>query len=222
MWYIISTIISIIIILILTIISIFIDYKNVKTINILIITLTSLLTTLSVILTNIIGYNIYLINKNIKLAIGDYIIFVLGMLFGPLIGILGAIAIDLLGILVNNIGIFHLGFILNKILYGFFGSLVFIFKKNKFWYIRAIIFYIIIFVIISFILDTIWLYSIGWNQIIVKSSFIFKLFKLPIVMIIYIPLMLTTFIILYKFLLFRHNIYFWAIKNGIINIRKKI
>ncbi|KAF0851833.1 MAG: folate family ECF transporter S component [Spiroplasma poulsonii] len=188
------------------------DYKNLKKINILTITITSLLIALSVILTNLIGYTIP-ITGGIKLALGNFLIFVVGMLFGPFFGVLSGIATDTLGALVNIQGTYHGGFAFNLVLYGFMGSIVFLSKNEKFWIIKTIMLYIISFMLISFGFNVLWLYSIGWNSVVLGATFIAKAVKFPIQMAIYLPMTISNFTILYKLITSRHSITLWCAQN---------
>ncbi|WHQ36957.1 folate family ECF transporter S component [Spiroplasma sp. SV19] len=188
------------------------DYKNLKKINILTITVTSLLIALSVILTNLIGYTIP-ITGGIALALGNFLIFVVGMLFGPFFGVLSGIATDTLGSLVNIQGTYHGGFAFNLAFYGLMGSIVFLFKSEKFWVVKTIMLYIIAFVLISFGFNVLWLYSIGWNSVVLGVTFIAKAIKFPIQMAIYLPMTISSFTILYKLITTRHSITLWCAQN---------
>ncbi|WP_374696171.1 folate family ECF transporter S component [Spiroplasma endosymbiont of Polydrusus formosus] len=190
------------------------DYKNLKKINILTITIASLLIALSVILNNLISYTIPIVFGGIKLSLGNFLIFVTGMLFGPFFGVLSGVATDTLEALVNISGMYHSGFVFNLSFYGFMGSMVFLFKSKKLWIMKTIILYIITFVIISFGLNVLWLYSIGWNQVILRTTFIAKAIKFPIQMVIYLQIIISSFTILYKLITGRHNITLWCIKKG--------
>ncbi|AGM25756.1 hypothetical protein SSYRP_v1c01600 [Spiroplasma syrphidicola EA-1] len=195
--------------------AVWMDYKNIKQISILAITLTSFLVALSVLLTNLISYSVPFFGfGGIRLALGNFLIFVVGMLFGPFLGVLSGIATDLLGSMINIAGSYHGGFTLNLVLYGFVGSLAFLFQAKKLWYLNAIIFYTLTFMVISFGLNTLWLYSIGWNSVVVGSAFIVKLIKFPIEMLIYIPLALGTFSLLYKLITAKNNMLLWCTKHG--------
>ncbi|AHF61385.1 hypothetical protein P344_06025 [Spiroplasma mirum ATCC 29335] len=195
------------------------DRKNIRKINILVITVSSMLVALSTVLTNFIGYNILIAGIGvIKLALGNFLIFVIGMLFGPFMGVLSGIAADLIGSLINILGSFNLGFTFNVVLYGFMGSLVFIFRSNKGWYWKAVILYILTFSLISFGLNTLWLYAIGWTQIIAWPIFQAKLIKMPIEMVIYLPITLSSFVVMYKLIMLRHNLDLWVIRTGELNL----
>lgn len=225
MFYILTNIFACLNIIILFYIGIILDYKNFKKINILIITITSLLITLSVILTNIISYSItfpfFIKGGSIKLALGNFLIFVVGMLFGPFLGILSGIASDILGTLTNISGIYHSGFSFNLVLYGFLGSMVFLFKNNKFWILKTIILYIIGFGLISFVFNVLWLYSLGLKEVILPIVFIIKIIKFPIQLLVYLFMVISSFIVLYKLIIFRHNITLWCTKKNIfINFDK--
>ncbi|WP_253301001.1 folate family ECF transporter S component [Spiroplasma endosymbiont of Phyllotreta cruciferae] len=202
------------------------DYKNLKKINILTMTVTSLLIALSVILTNLIGYTIT-ITGGIRLALGNFLIFVVGMLFGPFFGVMSGIATDTLGALVNIQGTYHAGFAFNLAFYGFIGSVVFLFKNQRFWIIKTIMLYIITFVLISFVFNVLWLYSIGWNFVVLGTTFIAKAIKFPIQMAIYLPMAISSFTILYKLITSRHSINLWCAENRslkliLIRFKKRI
>ncbi|WP_425380209.1 folate family ECF transporter S component [Spiroplasma endosymbiont of Stenodema calcarata] len=212
MWYLLTSIGACLGIGTLLALGVLLDYKNIKKINILTITITSLLISLSVILTNIVGYKIP-ITAGIQLALGNFLIFVIGMLFGPFFGVLSGIATDALGALVNINGMYHIGFGFNLALYGFMGSIVFLFKTEKLWILKTIVLYIFTFVIISFGVNVLWLYSIGWNNVVLGAAFIAKAVKFPINMLIYLPMTISSFTILYKLIASRHSITLWCAKN---------
>jgi uncharacterized membrane protein YeaQ/YmgE (transglycosylase-associated protein family) len=52
-------------------------------------------------------------------------------MFGPLVGFIGAVCADSLGSIVNVGGMYHAGFMFDKVMLAFMGAMVFVFKKNK-------------------------------------------------------------------------------------------
>lgn len=200
-------------------IGVLLDYKNWKKISILTITITSLLIALSVILTNVISYTIpfpFTGGGVIKLALGNFLIFVIGMLFGPFFGVLSGLATDALGALVNIAGTYHSGFAFNLALYGFLGSMVFLFKSDKFWILKTIILYTISFALISFAFNVLWLYATGLKQVLFPMAFVVRAIKFPIQLAIYLPMVISSFTILYKLIISRHNIALWCTQKGLL------
>ncbi|MFU0251719.1 folate family ECF transporter S component [Spiroplasma sp. Moj] len=195
------------------------DYKNWKKISILTITIMSLLIALSVILTNIISYTIpfpFMGGGVIQLALGNFLIFVIGMLFGPFLGVLSGLATDALGDLINIGGTYHSGFSFNLALYGFLGSIVFLFKTDKFWILKTIILYAIGFALISFAFNVLWLYAIGLKQVLFPMAFVIKAIKFPIQLAIYLPMVISSFTILYKLITSRHNLALWCTQKELL------
>ncbi|WP_051636007.1 folate family ECF transporter S component [Mesoplasma photuris] len=103
------------------------------------ITIMAMLSALSVILTNVIGYTFI---GGQKIMIGNVFIFISGMVFGPVPGVLTGVVSDLLG-LINLGGGYNAGFMFIKCMFGFLGACVFMFRKNNFWMIKMIIIYIL-------------------------------------------------------------------------------
>jgi len=86
---------------------------------------------LSVLLTNLLSYSFFVFGGMIRLALGNFLLFTIGMIFGPFSGMIGGLLSDTLGTLINNGGAYHFGFALAKTLFGLSGGLVFLFKNNK-------------------------------------------------------------------------------------------
>lgn len=119
--------------------------------------LIALLSALSVILTNIIGYSQILFGKQIEL--GNFLILIIGMLFGPWAAIVGGITSDLLGDLIFIGGTFHLGFMLSKIIFGLSGCLIFSRFFSQWWRIKLWFLCIIAILIQMFFIHPLSLYG---------------------------------------------------------------
>ncbi|UWD35430.1 folate family ECF transporter S component [Mycoplasma cottewii] len=77
--------------------------------------------------TNVIGYSKVF---GFKIQLGNFLLFLCGMLLGPLAGPLAGLLSDLTGLLISG-GVPHFGFTLIKVMYGFLGALVFLPKQDK-------------------------------------------------------------------------------------------
>ncbi|WP_279306709.1 folate family ECF transporter S component [Mesoplasma lactucae] len=194
--------------------------KTFKTRNI---ALMALLIALSVVLTNALGYSFFIFGGTIRLALGNFLIFVIGMIFGPFTGMISGLLSDTVGTLINSGGAYHFGFALAKALFGFFGGMVFIFKTNKLWTLKTIGMFIFVFILYSFVISPISVAGLYNNKSIGALIGIGKLIRLPIELLIYIPLTFISFDILYLLLSksSNKNNYVWCLKNGKINFKPK-
>ncbi|AKX33726.1 hypothetical protein SLITO_v1c00580 [Spiroplasma litorale] len=122
---------------------------------------------------------------NIRLALGDWIIFLVGMLFGPLCGVISGICTDtLMTILVPNSFGYHAGYMFCKALLGFGGALVFIFNNRKYILAKVIVIYSVFYIIQSLFFNQIWMMS--WKGNAAWLDLAVKIIKLPISLSIYI------------------------------------
>ncbi|WP_381414853.1 folate family ECF transporter S component [Spiroplasma endosymbiont of Anurida maritima] len=218
MLYIITNILSALTIITLLGVFSLIYRQEIKKISILSITICSVLIALSVILTNFVGYSFIFFGATITIALGNFILFIIGMLFGPVLGIISAIATDSLGSLIFINGPYHNGFMFNLVLYAILGALTFCYKTQKYWALKASIHYIVSFVLISFFFNTIWIYSIYENVGFTAATFIIKLIKFPISISIYIPITLSSFSLMYFLINNNTSLDFWSKRKYLINI----
>lgn len=179
--------------------SILIERKRLGSIKILHISIIAMMCGLSAILTNLLGYNITMFTISIKLALGQWIIFIIGLFYGPTLGVVGAICADIVG---STMGLggsaFHAGFMFSSVLIGFTGGFV-LFTGKKFILLKAVIFYSIAYTIQSLLLNPIWLFSMGYGEYIFVDIII-KLIKLPISLTIYISLITGTYFLFIQIL----------------------
>ncbi|QGS51516.1 folate family ECF transporter S component [Spiroplasma tabanidicola] len=164
----------------------------------------------SVVLTNLVGYNIPILG-NVRLAFGDWIIFLLGMMFGPLCGVISAIAIDTVGNLIPNAFGYHSGYMMNKSILGICGALVFISKKDNWIILKTALFYGIPYTLQSLLFNQIWMMS--WKGEAAWLDIVPKLIKLPITLPIYIIISYSTFKVLQKLLDRWQTEDIWCFKN---------
>ncbi|QEH61298.1 folate family ECF transporter S component [Spiroplasma chinense] len=182
-WYLITNIIGATGVALILVIALAMEGFTFKKISLKHITLISMFGAVSVILTNFIGYSIPIFG-NVRLAFGDWIIFLLGSLFGPLCGVVSAISIDSLGSVIPNSYGYHVGYMFGKTLLGLFGSFVFITKSQNRIVLKVILYYSLAYIIQSLFLNQIWMMS--WAGPAAWVDTIAKIIKLPIALPIYI------------------------------------
>ncbi|PPE05825.1 folate family ECF transporter S component [Williamsoniiplasma lucivorax] len=138
MYFILTNTIAISAIVIFFIGAVFIEKFSYKRLTIFNISAMGMLVALSIVLTNVIGYNIRIMGSSFM--IGNFVIFLSGMLFGPLAGIINAMAADLTGFIINSAGEFNAGYMFIKVMYGVMGAMVFLDRKTSWWIIKTIVY----------------------------------------------------------------------------------
>ncbi len=96
----------------------------------------------------------------LRFSIGYMPIMLSGLLFGPIIGALTGIVADLVGVLINPQGTFHLGFTISSMLVGLIPALIIIFFKdsnNKKLKKPIILSCIFVCILVCILLNTYWL-----------------------------------------------------------------
>lgn len=126
----------------------------------------SLLSGLTIILTRY--GSIMLAGGSIRLGFGNLPIILSGILLGPIAGAMTGVVSDLLGVLILSQGGFHPGFTISAALTGLIpGLIVAINNKKKFSLLNIVIANVLVYIIISLGLNTLWL-----TQLIGKSFFV--------------------------------------------------
>ena len=131
----------------------------------------------------------------VKIRLGDVVVFYMGYRCKYILGYTGSIISDLLRILIFPIAGIHLGFTLNSCLFSLAGSISYQFNTKKFFYF--IVSFLIIYILDSFVLNIIWLVSMGyipWGEVAIYSAYINRIIELAWALPIYIGLLL----LLYK------------------------
>ncbi|MCK4260284.1 MAG: folate family ECF transporter S component [Halanaerobiales bacterium] len=124
-----------------------------------------LLISMSIILTRFFGF---MIGPTIRISFGNVPIILAGILFGPLAGAITGIGADLIGIMLRSQGGFFIGFTISAGLTGLIPGIIFIGRKNtktKHSLIKIAISVILVNIVVSLTLNTIWLiimYSKGF------------------------------------------------------------
>jgi len=219
MSYIISNLIAALLFVVFGIIAYFIQRKNLKkAYNTLSLTLVGLFCALSVILTNVVGYSMIF---GFKLMLGNFFIFLTGMLFGPMLGIIAGTVSDGVGILINLSGTFHFGFLLIKAFIGFCGGLVFWAKSNQHYRWKTVGIFSVT-MLIAACLSPIFLYTLygpGYTLV----QFGFRLLRLPVEIILYLIFIFSAFDLTYITLgnsaKLQHSA--WFLKNGKFKMKPK-
>ncbi|AUB31128.1 folate family ECF transporter S component [Spiroplasma floricola] len=178
-------------------------------------TVISLFAACSAILTGL-TYKIPPIFGNIHIALGDWIIFLLGLIFGPLCGVISAICTDTLMAIVlpSNYG-YHAGYMFGKCVLAFFGSLVFLTRGEKRILLKVIVLYTVAYILQSLFLNQIWMMS--WKGMAAWLDFISKLIKLPISLPIYISITYLSYLPIRKLLENWNNEFVWCFKSEYLN-----
>ncbi|QHX36188.1 folate family ECF transporter S component [Spiroplasma sp. TIUS-1] len=172
--------------------AIFIERKRLTETKILHISIVGTICGLSAILTNLLGYNISIFSLSIKLALGQWLIFIVGIFYGPTLGVVAGICGDLVGSLLGlGGGAFHAGFMLCSVIIGFAGGVTLLFGK-KHILLKGAILYSLAYILQSIVLNPIWLFSMRYGEY-VYVDMALKLIKLPISLAIYISLISATF-----------------------------
>ena len=126
--------------------------------------LMSIFVALSIVLTRY--ASIMLLGGSIRLGFGSVPLIFCGILFGPFAGGVAGIVADLLGVAIGPQGVFHIGFTLSSMLTGVIpGLVVMVLKKKNF--AAVLISNILVYVIVSLVLNTIWL-----TQLLGKGFFV--------------------------------------------------
>ena len=133
--------------------------KNGKKMNTKTLTQAAFLVALSIVLTR---FGSIMVLPTLRIGVGDIPLMMTGMLFGPIVGGVGGIAADLIGIMINPQGPPHFGFTLTSALFGVIPGLYVMYIKRKekgdpYSSINIIIMVTISILILSLGLNTYWL-----------------------------------------------------------------
>lgn len=126
--------------------------------------------------------------QGIRISFGEIPLMIGGLLFGPLIGGIGGLAADVIGVMINPQGVFHPGFTLSSILWGVIPGFLGIYfktkgdKKNPFTVQRIVLTVFICMVVISLGLNTLWLTSLYGKgfMVLLPGRVIAALISIPI------------------------------------------
>ena len=176
------------------------------------ITICALLIAVACVLTNVISYKIPLFN-GIRLDFGLFLIFLVGICFGPLWGFCAGVIADSLGALIGLGGVYFALFTVNKALFGFAGGLVFL-KGHKYkqWMMTSVGLYSVMFLIMSFGFDQIYLWVVFGN--VSQAIWIIKLIKFPIELIFWnIIIILSAQVMLHLTVQHFHGYLWWCRAN---------
>ncbi|WP_339034261.1 folate family ECF transporter S component [Spiroplasma endosymbiont of Cantharis rufa] len=174
-------------------------------------TVISLFAACSAVLTGF-SYSFPPIVGNVHIALGDWIIFLLGLLFGPLCGVIAAICTDtLMSITMPSSYGYHGGYMFGKCVLAFFGSLVFLTKSQNKILLKVIVLYSVAYILQSLVLNQIWMMS--WKGNAAWLDLFAKLIKLPISLPIYITFTYSTFLPIRKMLKNWNTEFVWCFKR---------
>ena len=141
------------------------------------ITICALLIAVACVLTNVISYKIPLF-QGIRLDFGLFLIFLIGVCFGPLWGVFSGIIADSLGALIGLGGVYCALFTVNRALFGLAGSAVFLSgKQYRRWPWMTVALYSLMFCCMSFGFNQIYLWLLFGS--VAQTLWLIKLIKLP-------------------------------------------
>ena len=133
----------------------------------------------------------------LRISFGEIPLMIGGLLFGPLIGGIGGLAADVIGVMINPQGAFHPGFMLSSVLWGVIPGLLGVYfknvgdKRNPFTTQRIVLTVSICIIIISLGFDTLWLtglYGKGF-LVLLPGRILAALGKTPVYSFITVTLM---------------------------------
>lgn len=180
-------------------VAILIERKRLKDTKVLHIAIVGTICGLAAILTNLLGYNITMFSVSVKLSLGQWLIFIVGLFYGPTLGVVAGICSDLVGSLLGlGGGAFHAGFMLCTVIIGLAGGITLLFGR-KHILLKGTILYAIAYMIQSLLLNPIWLFSMGYGSY-VYADMVMKLIKLPASLFIYISLISATYFVFIQIL----------------------
>ncbi|ADK69897.1 folate family ECF transporter S component [Mycoplasma mycoides subsp. mycoides] len=177
------------------VLGLWIEGFKLKTFTIKNITIIGTLVALSVILSYVVNRN-FLQILGTRITLGYFVNFLIGMVFGPLAGILAGIATDLIGTMIVGAAQWHIGFVFAKSMLGFLGSIVFVFKNNKHWVWLMVWSYAIGLFLVIFVVHPISFATVGGPSLAVAYS-LTKFIVYPIELVLYPLLTYTSIRVIY-------------------------
>ncbi len=202
--YIYSNVLFLMLIIIIFLICLSMDNWTFKKIKVKQMSYISVICSVSVLLTNCISYSFSLSYIHFSLALGQWLLFSCGLVFGPLCGFICAICTEIVGDIINVGGVFHLGFLFSSVLCAFFGSIVFKFanKKRYFW---IGISYTIYYIFKAFLINPVCYYYIGfYNGVFI--NLIITLIRTPFLIFLYLSLIYATYPVFIKIIYNKPNL----------------
>ncbi|WBW50298.1 folate family ECF transporter S component [Peptoniphilus equinus] len=152
-----------------------------KTITTKVLTRAAILTALSIILTRFLSI---MLTENLRIGFGSLPIMISGMMFGPLVGGLTGLVADIIGVLINPQGAFHLGFTLSSVLTGALpGLVVLLTRKDKGSWLNIVLSIVVVYGLVHLCLNSFWLTQLyGQGFMIVMPGRVVKVLAEGVVM----------------------------------------
>lgn len=117
----------------------------------------AILAAISIILTRFMSI---MLTENLRIGLGTLPIMLSGFMFGPLAGAITGIASDLIGVMINPMGTYHLGFTLSSMLQGLIPGIVSLYLmkyKNKLGLLNLFVSTMLVYFGVHLLLNTLWL-----------------------------------------------------------------
>lgn len=116
----------------------------------------AILTAISIVLSRFLSI---FITQNIKIGFSSIPLMLVGLMFGPLVGLMSGLAADIIGAMIYLGGQFHLGFTLSSILTAVIPALVkkYLIKDKNKQFLLIIVSVVLTFLISHLLLNSLWL-----------------------------------------------------------------
>lgn len=117
----------------------------------------AILAAISIILTRFFSI---MLTENLRIGLGTLPIMLSGLMFGPFAGAISGIVADLVGVMINPMGTYHLGFTISSMLQGLIPGIVSLFlmkEKNKLSLVNLLLSTALVYFGVHLLLNTLWL-----------------------------------------------------------------
>lgn len=150
------------------------EVRSVKGISTKILVRSAFLAALSIVLTRMLSV---MLDPAHRIGFGTIPLMLSGLIYGPYIGGIVGLVLDLIGVMINPQGAFHFGFTLNAILTGVIPGVVkllFLNGKRERPIVAIVLSNVLVMIIVYMILNTLWL-----SQLLGKGMYALLITRIP-------------------------------------------